>query len=56
MDLSAFAIISAGAGFGISIGVGIALGFEIVMRLSGDGRAIILTWATEGKAQHRLEE
>jgi len=41
MDLSAFA----GVSFGISIGVGIAFGFEAVMRLSGDGRAVILTRA-----------
>lgn len=45
MDLSVFAIIGAGLLFGVSIGVGVALGFEIVMRLSGDGRSVILTWA-----------
>lgn len=30
---------------GIGIGFGIAIGFEIVMRLSGDGRTVLLTWA-----------
>lgn len=37
----AFGLVAAGVG----IGFGIALGFEMVMRASGDGRAVILTWA-----------
>ncbi len=45
MDVSFLAIIGAGIVFGVSIGVGVALGFEIVMRASGDGRSVILTWA-----------
>lgn len=32
-------------GVGIGIGIGIALGMEIVMRVSGDGRTVMLTWA-----------
>ncbi|PZX03772.1 hypothetical protein [Celeribacter halophilus] len=39
------AIIGYGVMAGLSVGVGIALGFELVMRLSGDGRSVILTWA-----------
>lgn len=30
---------------GLGIGLGIAAGFEIVMRLSGGGRTVLLTWA-----------
>lgn len=45
MDVSVFAIIGAGLGFGVSIGVGVALGLELAMRMSGDGRSVILTFA-----------
>lgn len=30
---------------GVGIGVGVAMGFEIVMRLSGSNRTVLLTWA-----------
>lgn len=50
MDMSAFLIIGAGLMFGVSIGVGVALGLEVVMRLSGDGRSVILTWARVKKS------
>ena len=52
MDVSAFLIVGSGLLFGVSIGVGLALGFEIVMRLSGDGRAILLTWARVKNQAH----
>jgi hypothetical protein len=45
MDFETLVIIGAGLLFGVSIGVGVALGFEIVMRASGDGRCVVLTWA-----------
>ncbi len=40
-------------GLGFGIGVGIAAGFEIVMRLSGDGRTVILTWARTTKTTEK---
>lgn len=38
-------VIGLGLMFGVSVGVGLALGLEIIMRLAGDGRTVILTWA-----------
>ena len=45
MDVSWLVIIGAGLLFGVSVGVGLAAGLEIVMRISGDGRTVLLTWA-----------
>lgn len=42
MDLLVYCKIAFGL---VGLSVGIALGFEMVMRISGDGRAVILTWA-----------
>lgn len=37
----AFSLLFIGAG----IGIGVAIGLELVMRFSGDGRTVLLTWA-----------
>lgn len=47
--LTSLIILAAMLACGMFIGIGIALGMEIAMRLSGDGRTVILTWARTKK-------
>lgn len=50
-----FMLLTLGVMFGLCVGIGIAVGMEIVMRLSGEGRTVILTMARNisGKAEDR---
>lgn len=43
--INALLILAAMLSCGAFIGIGIALGVELAMRISGDGRTVILTWA-----------
>ena len=45
MVVSTFTVAGAGLVFGCCVGIGIAIGLEAVMRIAGDGRTVILTWA-----------
>ena len=47
--LTSLIIIAAMLACGVFIGIGIALGMESSMRMSGDGRTVILTWARTKK-------
>lgn len=49
--LTSLIIIAAMMACGVFIGIGIALGMEISMRLSGDGRTVILTWARHKRGE-----
>lgn len=50
--MSALRVFSVCVSLGVGIGLGISLGFEVIMRMVGDGRVVLLTWA---KAQSNKE-